>query len=467
VFGKGCPMPKDKNLKRNDTKPWHEEDNEDWYEKYETKLKERESSWNEHLSSWQSEQASWDEENQGEWDAEEARGRVVEERVTTNLLRTLKIGGGLVVGAALLVGIVKGSQGNFSDVSSTSEVEIVEQQPELSLPIVPSITPQQQGVVSLVHPSSPEAQCGDPNPSPSDYPLLMYPVLVQYSPQDLSIITSHYCADAKKIEGDIMVASFQSIDNATSFASKMKDAVGNSKIDKPVWIDSASKVASFPKKVCGDPKPPSNQSTAQFYRVYVGNQEGFLKRIQSLFCQDAYEAISTPDGQSLIKVATFIDKGRASRFKEFITRHLEIEVDRNISEQSKPENNINVQHKLLLQQCGKQSSGKLNKRYTVRWFWGNDSFEGVLSLKGNKGIMTVELSDTEGQNPSIQQTITLQDCSFGGTALIGNDPVDIKTQKPSNYIPDHFFVKVLSNGLREVTVCSEGWCVPAESFTSP
>ena len=89
----------------------------------------------------------------------------------------------------------------------------------------------------------PQAACGDPLPtSPRDFPVDLYPVFVNNSPETLSIIIANFCRDAyvtvRKDSGiqSIQVASFTSRERAIEFAQFITQKVGSGDIGSPTRI---------------------------------------------------------------------------------------------------------------------------------------------------------------------------------------------------------------------------------------
>jgi hypothetical protein len=83
----------------------------------------------------------------------------------------------------------------------------------------------------------PKGACGDPAP----YTLgrhELYPVFVDYSPENLRYVNNNLCRDAFKTRREdgrlsIQVASFTTISNAQKFANFLQEQVGNSEVGNP------------------------------------------------------------------------------------------------------------------------------------------------------------------------------------------------------------------------------------------
>ena len=104
-------------------------------------------------------------------------------------------------------------------------------------------SPNQTVVNSFSTAQYPQAACGDPLPTdPRDFPVNLYPVFVNNSPETLSIIVANFCRDAyitvRKDSGiqSIQVASFTRRERAMRFAQFMTQKVGSGDIGSPTRI---------------------------------------------------------------------------------------------------------------------------------------------------------------------------------------------------------------------------------------
>ncbi|MDJ0516116.1 MAG: hypothetical protein QNJ74_07580 [Trichodesmium sp. MO_231.B1] len=109
--------------------------------------------------------------------------------------------------------------------------------------------------------------------------------------------------------------------------------------------------------------------------------------------------------------------------------------------------------------CGSEQSliepGKSNIdiKWSLKWKRGGFIYEATLEMQGNSGEMIVMASDlNDGGLRFVSQTMQLYN-SPRGLFLLGSNPVDPKTQNPSqNYAADNFLIRVENNKLT-ITNC--------------
>ncbi len=76
--------------------------------------------------------------------------------------------------------------------------------------------------------------------------------------------------------------------------------------------------------------------------------------------------------------------------------------------------------------------------WKLQWRMNGKSFDGLLTLTGNSGTMTVNVRYSNGQSDVVQQRIVVQS-SDNQFILSGQNPVYAGTNMPiSSYIPDTF-----------------------------
>ncbi len=109
--------------------------------------------------------------------------------------------------------------------------------------------------------------------------------------------------------------------------------------------------------------------------------------------------------------------------------------------------------------CGSEESlidpGKFNidGDWRLRWSGGGYIHEAILKMQGKSGEMLVRAPDlNNGGQRFVYQTMQLYNSSRG-LVLLGSNPVDYKTQNPSqNYAADNFLIAVENNKLT-ITNC--------------
>ena len=92
---------------------------------------------------------------------------------------------------------------------------------------------------------------------------------------------------------------------------------------------------------------------------------------------------------------------------------------------------------------------------------GATQHQAILSINGDSGFMVVRLPDGQGGIKNIGQTMKLRQ-SYKGLVIVGQDPTDIDTDKPSEtYQPDNFLIAVRPEKenpvtFRNISVNSDG-----------
>ncbi len=87
--------------------------------------------------------------------------------------------------------------------------------------------------------------------------------------------------------------------------------------------------------------------------------------------------------------------------------------------------------------------------WKFQWRMNGKSFDGLLTLTGNSGTMTVNVRYSNGQNDVVQQRMVVQS-SGDQFILSGQNPVYAGTNMPiASYIPDTFLIEQAGN--------LEGW----------
>ncbi|HEY9657372.1 MAG TPA: hypothetical protein V6C65_02825, partial [Allocoleopsis sp.] len=194
-------------------------------------------------------------------------------------------------------------------------------------------TPQLEGVVQQTSRYSfPIDTCGDRDPGGTN---TWYPVYVNYSERNLSLIQSHYCRDAiRKYREDmglysIQVASFLNQSDAQEFAALLKSEIGNGKVGAPSTHNFDTPVPvppnpseqrssySFPANTCGDHNPGGMNI---WYPVYVNYSERNLSLIKGHYCHDAIRNYRENLRLHSIQVASFLSQADAQEFAAFM-RH--------------------------------------------------------------------------------------------------------------------------------------------------
>ncbi|MBD2480905.1 RDD family protein [Planktothrix sp. FACHB-1365] len=92
---------------------------------------------------------------------------------------------------------------------------------------------------------------------------------------------------------------------------------------------------------------------------------------------------------------------------------------------------------------------------------GATQHQAILSINGDSGFMVVRLPDGKGGIQNIRQTMKLRQ-SYKGLVIVGEDPTDLDTDKPSDtYRPDNFLIAVRPEKenpvtFRNISVNSDG-----------
>ncbi len=183
----------------------------------------------------------------------------------------------------------------------------------------------------------PKQACGDKLPGGIN---TWYPVYVNDTQENLSLIQGNYCRDAfrkyREQQGihSIQVASFLNYSDAESFANFMQTKVGSGKVgdsyvynNKDSFLKKSSQIKSsqlninsdFPKKSCGD-KSPGGTNT--WYPVYVDYTQENLNLIRSNYCRDALRNYREKKGFHSIQVASFLNYSDAQSFANFMQKQL-------------------------------------------------------------------------------------------------------------------------------------------------
>jgi len=112
--------------------------------------------------------------------------------------------------------------------------------PPESIPYTPERTSKSNSSNSSYNVAFPKYSCGDPLPeNPQAYPVNFYPVFIDYSENNLSVVRTRFCGDALKKTREktgklaIQVSSFTSINRAESFKNLMKENFGSGEVGEP------------------------------------------------------------------------------------------------------------------------------------------------------------------------------------------------------------------------------------------
>ncbi|MTJ51534.1 hypothetical protein FJR38_01955 [Anabaena sp. UHCC 0253] len=130
-------------------------------------------------------------------------------------------------------------------------------------PKVPTINPFEKL-------SFPQSSCGDPLNNTSSSPVQMYPVLLDYSENNLKKIKQEFCADAfikNQSTGNskkIQTALFKDIDTAKKFQEFIQNKVGNAEIGDIVLIEGIYSSPTELNTKCGE--------TKQFYDLLISSE---------------------------------------------------------------------------------------------------------------------------------------------------------------------------------------------------
>lgn len=203
---------------------------------------------------------------------------------------------------------------------------------------VPITTPsptQERANYSAYSYNFPMNSCGDQDTGENN---LWYPVYVDYSESNLSIIRNSYCADAiknwREIKGfsSIQVASFISYAKAQEFANIMRNEMGSGEVGETYSLRNSSIVQSnpiktrvtikrnqFPLSSCGDSNPGGINT---WYPVNVEYSESNLIQIRTHFCQDAYKNYIKETGNYMIQVGSFLNREDAQIFANFMRNEI-------------------------------------------------------------------------------------------------------------------------------------------------
>jgi len=86
--------------------------------------------------------------------------------------------------------------------------------------------------------------------------------------------------------------------------------------------------------------------------------------------------------------------------------------------------------------------GQTNGIWKLEFAVGVTQHQAILSMSGELGFMLVKLPDGQGGTKEIGQTMKLRQ-SYQGSVIVGEDPTDLDTDKPSDtYLPDNFLIAV-------------------------
>jgi hypothetical protein len=89
--------------------------------------------------------------------------------------------------------------------------------------------------------------------------------------------------------------------------------------------------------------------------------------------------------------------------------------------------------------------------YRLEWVAGTVVHEGLLLLKGDRGLLRVRYFDETTNRQSIVQQVMEFSNSQKGTVLKGTNLIDVATEKePSNYAADSFLIRTYPDGSRKI-----------------
>ncbi len=180
----------------------------------------------------------------------------------------------------------------------------------------------------------PKNTCGDRDPGGTND---WYPVYVKYSEYNLTKIREFYCGDALKNrrktgEMSIQVASFLNQQDALKFANVMQSELGSAEVGRssrynfeaPAIRANAAHLVrnqsgSFPLSSCGDSHPGGLNV---WYPVNVKYSEYNFRMIQQNYCRDALVKYLYDSNQSMIQVASFLQRNDAITFAQFLRREI-------------------------------------------------------------------------------------------------------------------------------------------------
>lgn len=87
----------------------------------------------------------------------------------------------------------------------------------------------------------------------------------------------------------------------------------------------------------------------------------------------------------------------------------------------------------------------LNGTWKLQWRMNRNSLDGILTMSGNTGTMTLNVRYPNGQIDVVQQNMLLQSTT-NGFILSGQNPVYAGTNMPiESYIPDSFLIQPASD----------------------
>ncbi|WP_193789395.1 J domain-containing protein [Prochlorothrix hollandica] len=268
--------------------------------------------------------------------------------VTLSLIITLLVS--LVIFFAAKLGFVNSK--SFTNSVPISPQLAIEPTPERSQPLpsrysnsilnTPSVTPIQDSNLLPMPTLSPQSEdvvkkrsnhkfpadtCGDRDPGGAN---TWYPVYVNYSEKNLSIVKNRYCRDAISHYRDniglhsIQIASFLNRSDAQAFAELMQHEIGSGEVGEPnqrnvdaqVSIQSRQRSAyNFPTNTCGD-RNPGGANT--WYPVYINYSERNLSLVKNRYCRDAMRKYRENFGLYSIQVASFLTQADAQKFSEIM-----------------------------------------------------------------------------------------------------------------------------------------------------
>lgn len=203
---------------------------------------------------------------------------------------------------------------------------------DLDLQVKPTPSPQPEEVVQKrsVY-NFPANTCGDRDPGGTN---TWYPVYVNYSEKNLSLVKDLYCRDAitKYRENlglhSIQIASFLNRSDAQKFAELMQYEIGSGEVgepnrpnvDAPVSVQSRQRSGyNFPADTCGD-RNPGGANT--WYPVYVNYSESNLSLVKNRYCHDALTKYRENVDLYSIQVASFLTLADAQKFAEIMRNEI-------------------------------------------------------------------------------------------------------------------------------------------------
>jgi hypothetical protein len=214
-------------------------------------------------------------------------------KLVDNLPWMISLVGGFVIVPFTIGAVVAGIKVNTIPPSLEPATQIVSQTPSQSPSteaIEPSIQPTPEAINSPSEPQSnppattqpeprpsihtqfdndtfPKPVCGDPEPSPDDYPITLYPVYVNHSERNFQVIKEQYCLDALEREGQgkIQVASFSNQEKAEEFSEFLLGKFERAWVGEAERIERLSRISINPSQSqpsSSSPSTPSSQPAA-------------------------------------------------------------------------------------------------------------------------------------------------------------------------------------------------------------